>query len=99
MKRWLPLLLLAPSLAVLPSAPASAQVAPDRVLQTFKVSPGLEITLWASEEVYPRPPQVKEKGKRPQPHSDWANPTCMDIDHKGRVWVCESVNYRSKLHR
>ena len=25
------------------------------------------------------------------------NPTCMDIDHKGRVWVCESVNYRQKL--
>ncbi|MBM4070305.1 MAG: c-type cytochrome [Planctomycetes bacterium] len=29
----------------------------------------------------------------------FVNPTCMDIDHKGRVWVCESVNYRSKLHR
>src|SRR5262245_16696270 len=29
----------------------------------------------------------------------FANPTCMDIDHKGRVWVCESVNYRHKLHR
>jgi putative membrane-bound dehydrogenase-like protein len=26
------------------------------------------------------------------------NPTCMDVDHKGRVWVCDSVNYRSKLH-
>ncbi len=26
-----------------------------------------------------------------------ANPTCMDIDHKGRVWVCESVNYRESL--
>src|SRR6516225_3786369 len=26
------------------------------------------------------------------------NPTCMDIDHKGRVWVCEAVNYRTKLH-
>jgi putative membrane-bound dehydrogenase-like protein len=25
------------------------------------------------------------------------NPTCMDIDHKGRVWLCESVNYRTKL--
>src|SRR5437660_1222849 len=22
----------------------------------------------------------------------------MDIDHKGRVWVCESVNYRDTLH-
>src|SRR3954452_4439528 len=29
----------------------------------------------------------------------FVNPTCMDIDHKGRVWVCESVNYRSHLRR
>src|SRR6266571_5374536 len=28
----------------------------------------------------------------------FVNPTCMDIDHKGRVWVCESVNYRTTLH-
>jgi putative membrane-bound dehydrogenase-like protein len=28
----------------------------------------------------------------------FVNPTCIDIDHKGRVWVCESVNYRNKLH-
>src|SRR5437899_7304570 len=28
----------------------------------------------------------------------FVNPTCIDIDHKGRVWVCESVNYRCKLH-
>jgi putative membrane-bound dehydrogenase-like protein len=26
------------------------------------------------------------------------NPTCIDIDHRGRVWVCEAVNYRTKLH-
>ncbi len=24
----------------------------------------------------------------------FVNPTVMDIDHRGRVWVCESVNYR-----
>src|SRR5262245_38318004 len=29
----------------------------------------------------------------------FVNPTCMDIDHKGRVWVCESVNYRHTLQR
>jgi putative membrane-bound dehydrogenase-like protein len=29
----------------------------------------------------------------------FVNPTCIDIDHKGRVWVCESVNYRHTLHR
>src|SRR5205823_12561300 len=28
----------------------------------------------------------------------FANPTSMDIDHLGRVWVCESVNYRHTLH-
>src|SRR5205085_4781366 len=27
----------------------------------------------------------------------FANPTSMDIDHKGRVWVCEAVNYRQIL--
>jgi putative membrane-bound dehydrogenase-like protein len=27
----------------------------------------------------------------------FANPTSIDIDHLGRVWVCESVNYRTKL--
>jgi putative membrane-bound dehydrogenase-like protein len=27
----------------------------------------------------------------------FANPTCMDIDHKGRIWVVESVNYRYTL--
>src|SRR5262245_28786149 len=75
MKRWLPLLL-GPALAVLPAAPA--QVPPDKALATFKVSSGLEISLWAAEPLF-------------------VNPTCMDIDHKGRVWVCESVNYRTKL--
>src|SRR5207237_4406664 len=29
----------------------------------------------------------------------FANPTCMDIDHLCRVWVCESVNYRTTLRR
>src|SRR5437868_10472956 len=27
----------------------------------------------------------------------FSNPTCMDIDHRGRVWICESVNYRHQL--
>jgi putative membrane-bound dehydrogenase-like protein len=27
------------------------------------------------------------------------NPTCIDVDHKGRVWVCEAVNYRCHLFR
>jgi putative membrane-bound dehydrogenase-like protein len=27
------------------------------------------------------------------------NPTSLDIDHRGRVWVSEAVNYRRYLHR
>jgi putative membrane-bound dehydrogenase-like protein len=27
------------------------------------------------------------------------NPACIDVDPKGRVWVCESVNYRTRLQR
>lgn len=27
----------------------------------------------------------------------FSNPTCIDVDHCGRVWVCESVNYRCHL--
>src|SRR5262245_65691518 len=70
--------LLAAALVILPLA--YSQLDPDKARKTFKVSDGLEISLWASEPLF-------------------VNPTCMDIDHKGRVWVCESVNYRSKLHR
>jgi putative membrane-bound dehydrogenase-like protein len=29
----------------------------------------------------------------------FVNPTCMDIDHKGRAWVVESVNYRCTLRK
>ena len=56
----------------------NAQVVPEKALATFKTSPGLEVTLWASEPLC-------------------VNPTCMDIDHKGRVWYSESINYRQKL--
>jgi len=27
----------------------------------------------------------------------FVNPTSIDVDHMGRVWVCEAVNYRRKL--
>lgn len=29
----------------------------------------------------------------------FVNPTCIDVDHLGRVWVCESVNYRCDLRK
>lgn len=69
---------LAALLVLLLASTASAQLPPDKALEMFKVSDGLEITLWASEPMF-------------------VNPSCIDIDHKGRVWVCESVNYRMKL--
>src|SRR5690606_24320940 len=25
------------------------------------------------------------------------NPTNMDVDHKGRVWICEAYNYRPEI--
>lgn len=28
----------------------------------------------------------------------FVNPTSMDVDHLGRVWVCEAVNYRGKAN-
>ncbi len=29
---------------------------------------------------------------------NFANPTNMDIDHKGRVWICEAYNYRNEVN-
>lgn len=44
------------------------------------VAEGLEATLFASEDSKPA----------------MLNPTSIDIDHLGRVWVCEVVNYRHR---
>jgi len=60
------------------SASTQAQLSPEKGAKSFKVSPGLSFTLWASEP-------------------ECLNPTCMDVDHRGRVWTCESINYRQKL--
>jgi putative membrane-bound dehydrogenase-like protein len=68
-------------LSLLSPCAVLAQVPAEKVEATFSVSPGLEMSLWASEPLF-------------------SNPTCIDVDHKGRVWVCESVNYRDTLrHR
>ncbi len=70
-----------PALIVLLSAGTShAQVTAEAALGKFTVSPGLELSLWASEPTF-------------------VNPTCMDVDEAGRVWVSESINYRSQLRR
>jgi putative membrane-bound dehydrogenase-like protein len=86
MKRHLSLLALGLSLAC--TGNVAAQLPPDKELKSFKVSDGLDISLWASE-INPLDPAAKE--------AFMVNPTCMDVDHKGRVWICESINYRQKL--
>ncbi len=83
------------------SSAAAAQVPPEKAEATFSVVDGLEIKLWASEHTaaVPRKKDLNDPNSPTLLDSTWANPTCMDIDHLGRVWVCESVNYRTKLHR
>jgi putative membrane-bound dehydrogenase-like protein len=63
-------------------AVAQAQVTPDKALSTFKVH---------AEGLELSLWASEEVG-------GFCNPTCIDVDHKGRVWVCESVNYRHTIH-
>jgi putative membrane-bound dehydrogenase-like protein len=72
------------ALFLLTPAAALAQVAPDKAEATFTVAPSADGLEWSLWA-------SEEQG--------FVNPTCMDIDHKGRVWVCESVNYRTTLHK
>lgn len=91
MNRWLasivPLLLLA--------APGSAQLAPEKALATMKVADGFQVELFASEQDPSQPNAKPAPGQTPKPFI--ANPTSIDVDHKGRVWVAEAVNYRKKM--
>ena len=99
-RRFLPLLVVSLAYASGSDNRAAAQVPPDKAEATFKVVDGLQLTLWASEETAAKP-RRRDPNDPNSPtviDSTWANPTCMDVDHKGRVWVCESVNYRNKLH-
>ncbi|MCX7420682.1 MAG: NPCBM/NEW2 domain-containing protein [Planctomycetia bacterium] len=54
---------------------------PKDAVKGLDVADGLEATLFASEDSKPA----------------MLNPTSIDIDHLGRVWVCEVVNYRHRL--
>ena len=60
------------------AALVSAQLPPDKAVESLKAADGLQVELFAAE------PMV-------------INPTSMDVDHKGRVWVAEAVNYRRKM--
>jgi len=53
---------------------------PKDAISGLDVADGLELSLFASEAS--NPPML--------------NPTSVDIDHLGRVWVCEVVNYRHR---
>ncbi len=52
---------------------------PDYALLGVEMREGLDITLFASEDMV-------------------RNPTNMDVDDKGRVWITEGVNYRPRLN-
>ena len=53
---------------------------PKDAVSGLDVADGLEATLFASEASNPA----------------MLNPTSIDIDHLGRIWVCEVVNYRHR---
>lgn len=73
-------LVLAAVSGLLATMPAAAQKSPEETAASFKVAPGLEATVWASEP-------------------DMVNPTDIDIDERGRVWVLEGANYRGSKTR
>jgi putative membrane-bound dehydrogenase-like protein len=74
----MPRRLLALALLAGVSAPAVAQLPPEKALASMKAADGLQVELFAAEPML-------------------VNPTSIDVDHLGRVWVCEAVNYRRKL--
>lgn len=52
----------------------------------FKLSRGLDHKLRAHEEL-----EATLAAQEPM----LLSPTCLDVDHRGRVWLCEVVNYRA----
>ncbi|MBS0204548.1 MAG: NPCBM/NEW2 domain-containing protein [Planctomycetes bacterium] len=70
-----------PPVQVTQAAPAGGGSRdPKDAVSGLDVAEGLEATLFASEASHPA----------------MLNPTSIDIDHLGRVWVCEVVNYRHR---
>lgn len=67
--------------AAAPGSPAGVGSRdPLDAIKGLDIAEGLEATLFASEASNPA----------------MLNPTSIDIDHLGRVWVCEVVNYRHR---
>jgi len=61
---------------------------PANAVANLDVHPELEATLFAHEDV------LKPGEKRDIDKGGLTNPTNLDIDHRGRVWVCDVMNYR-----
>ena len=68
--------LLAAVVGLFVTLPSAAQKTPEDTVKSFKLAPGMEATVWASEP-------------------EMVNPTDIDIDERGRIWVCEGANYRA----
>jgi putative membrane-bound dehydrogenase-like protein len=70
-----------PPVQVAQAAPAGGgNRDPKEAISGLDIAEGLEASLFASEAS--NPPML--------------NPTSIDIDHLGRIWVCEVVNYRHR---
>src|SRR4051812_30970296 len=61
---------------------------PANAVANLDVRPELQATLFAHEDV------LKEGQKPDIDRGGLTNPTNLDIDHRGRVWVCDVMNYR-----
>src|SRR5437763_6409964 len=61
---------------------------PANAVANLEVHPELQATLFAHEDV------LKAGEKRDIDNGGLTNPTNLDIDHRGRVWVCDVMNYR-----
>jgi putative membrane-bound dehydrogenase-like protein len=61
---------------------------PANAVANLDIHPQLTATLFASE------PDLKDPASRGPDPRGLTNPTNIDIDHRGRVWVCDVVNYR-----
>jgi putative membrane-bound dehydrogenase-like protein len=66
--------------SIAPTSGGSESRDPADALSQLDIAEGLEATLFASESSKPSVLSV----------------SAIDIDHKGRVWVCEVVNYRHR---
>src|SRR5207248_536921 len=87
--------------------PPTAELSPTMKLWSRLLAVGLAVLLpaVAAAQVPPEKAESTFKVSDGLEMKLWAseplfvNPTSMDVDHLGRVWVCEAVNYRCKLRR